>query len=322
MTSKPAYISLLVGLLLLWPQSGPCAQKTSKTKSVAASEVSRPTGDESGARALLNALGSAASNQDADKMSSLWAVDGLYVDVDGIETKGRQPLQKRFATALGGRAKTTVSLTPSVIRFPGTDSAWVAGTATRQTADGTEPSTRFSMLLQKQDGVWQIVSATETAIANKTVGDELGKLGWLVGSWTAQQGKTALKMNAEWAGNKAFITCKFVLEKDGQTQQVDTQVLGWDPTKEQVVSWHFDANGGFGYGSWVKKGRQWVVSTEGIEQSGSKTNAMNILSIDTPDKFTWQSVNRIIDGTAVPDTEPLTIQRAQKVSTRVDGNKI
>ncbi len=325
MTLKPTYIALLIGFSMLCIPSGHCAQKSSKkTKSeVTATEKSaRPLNDESGVNALLSALSSAASIQDAQKMAALWTSDGLYVDTDGTETRGRQALAEKFAAAQAGLPKASIVLHPSTVKFPGLEAAWVEGTATRQTSTGTEPSARFSMLLQKQSGTWLISSATETLIASKSTTDQLDKLSWLLGEWTAQQGAAKVKLTADWTGNKSFILCKYLVNKAGEPDKTDTQIIGWDPSKEQIVSWHFDDNGGFGYGSWSKRGKQWVISTEGVEQSGSRTAALNILSIEDQNKFSWQSVNRVIDGTTVPDTDPLTVQRTQKVSSRSDENKI
>lgn len=321
MTFRSRIIVLLIGVALLVPTANAAQKSSSKSKSDTAASTRVPA-DEGGVNAVLNALSSAASNQDAEKMAALWSVDGFYVDSDGVETKGRLAVKERFAGALAGKPKATVALSASAIKFLAPDAAWVEGTATRQATSGMEPSTRFTMLLQKSGSGWAISSATETPITSKNVSDQLAKLSWLLGEWTAKQGDGKLTMTADWTGNKSFILMKFVVSKPGEADKHDTQVIGWDPSKEQVVSWHFDDNGGFGYGSWSKRGKQWVISTEGVEQTGGRTSALNILSVADQDHFTWQSVNRAVDGLSVPDTGTLTVQRTQKVSSRTDESKI
>lgn len=265
--------------------------------------------EESTIRQRLALLSAAATEGDAARMASFWLADGTYVDEDGAETKGRQLIEERFRAARAGDNRVKVELSPATVKVLGPDAAWVEGTVSRQTSLGMEPSTRFTMLLSKSEGAWMVASATETAIANRSAGDHLDALKWLIGTWSAQRGDGQVRMTAEWAGNRAFILCKFRAESKDGVAQADSQVIGWDPTREQIVSWHFDSTGSFGYGSWSKRGKQWVIHTEGVEQSGSRTNATNIISVEDKDKFSFQSVGRTVDGVPVPDMPTLAVQR-------------
>lgn len=321
MTLRSTLIALVV-MLLLTPSAQSAQKSSSKKKKSEATEVTRvqTVSEDSAVKNVLASLSAAATAQDADKMAAVFTEDAFYVDSEGAETKGRAALKDRFASALTGRPKSTIVLNASHTRFPSADSAWVEGTATRQTGGVSEPSTRFSMLLQKQAGTWLIASAIETPIASKTVTDQLSNIAWLIGDWSAQQKDGKLHMNASWAGNKSFILMKFAVSRPGEAEKHDTQIIGWDPSKEQVVSWHFDDDGGFGYGSWTKRGKQWVINLEGVEQSGSRTTAINIVSPQDQNSFSWQSVNRAIDGMGVPDTETITVQRTPALSSRDNNN--
>lgn len=300
-----------IALVSLSPaQLSAAPAKKSEAKKEAAAPAQPAAGEEAAVRAQLAALSAAALSGDAAKLATLWTADGTFVDEEGAETKGRQAIQARFENVWRGK-KVNVSLNPSSIKFVGPNVAWIEGLVTRQVQGSMEPATRFTMLMQKDGNTWLVASATETAILTKTAAERLQVLDWLVGNWKSQQGNANVSMQADWVGNKSFIHCIYTAETGG-TKKVDTQVIGWDPTKEQVVSWHFDSDGGFGYGSWSKRGKQWVMQAEGVEQTGSRTNATNIISVDTADKFSWQSVSRTIDGVPVPDTQPLIVQRAGK----------
>ena len=325
MLFKQAVIFVAAGAIMASLPAGHCAkeQKSATKSKTKSSSAGSPilVNDEAEIRSQMAALAAAASNGEAERMSILWTADGAYIDADGAQTKGREAIKKRLNDGLTAGRKANLSLSLSAVKLLGTDAAWAEGTVIRQTSVGLEPSTRFVMVLEKQAGKWLIASATETAIANRSAADHLNVVSWLVGEWHAEGGGTKVKMIGDWTGNKSFINCKFVLEKPGAPVQVENQIIGWDPTKEKIVSWHFDSNGGFGYGTWSKRGGQWVVSAEGVEQSGSRTSAMNIISFSGPNKFTWQSVNREIDGVPVPDTVPLNVEKAQQVSIRTTDSK-
>jgi len=316
MISKRAVIALVAGsiALLATPPHGQAAGKDTApdTKKAAAKTSTASASDEAAIRAHLSALAAAASSADATKMSSLWAEDATYVDEDGAQTKGRQALLKRFADGLAASGKTTVSISPTSIKLIGSEAAWVEGATKRQTALGLEPAVRFTMLLRKQNGAWVIASASETAIADKTAADHLNALDWIVGQWKAESGGNKVTMTAEWASNKNFIRCQFDVDKAGSERQLDSQIIGWDPTTERIVSWQFGANGGFGYANWTQRGKQWLVEADGIDQSGRRSSATNVLSLQGPDKFSWQSIGRSVNGVSVPDTETLTVERASK----------
>ncbi len=47
----------------------------------------------------------------------------------------------------------------------------------------------------------------------------------------------------------------------------------------------------------------------GITSGGADTTATDIFTVQEANKFTWQSTKRILEGTALPDIEPLTVLR-------------
>ncbi|HEY9786908.1 MAG TPA: nuclear transport factor 2 family protein [Candidatus Obscuribacterales bacterium] len=301
-----------VALLTCGQMMAVAKQSSSATKKASEASVSAAP-LEAAIRAQLTALAAAASAGDAERMAALWAIDGVYVDEDGIATHGRDSIHDRFATARARVPKVNLKLMPSTIKAVSPDVIWAEGTTVRETPAGPEATTRFTMLFQKRDGNWVISSATETALLSQPTSDHLSPLSWLIGDWTAQRGDAKVQMTADWAGKgKNFITCKFLSEEPGKPEKKDMQVIGWDPTIGKIVSWHFDSQGGFGYGTWEKKGNQWVVKTEGVEQTGTRTYATNLISLEGDGKFSWQSIARNVNGTPVPDTEVLAVQRVTR----------
>lgn len=169
------------------------------------------------------------------------------------------------------------------------------------------------MIFVKQNGQWLISNATETPLIARGNTEPLNQLSWLIGEWSAEQSGGSVHMKAEWAANKNFIACQYQVQKSADSPKLESrQLIGWDPRSEQPISWHFDSSGGFGYGTWLKKDKQWMVNATGVDRDGSTTNALNVLSIADPDNFSWQSTNRSINGIVVNDTAPLKVHRVTR----------
>ena len=65
--------------------------------------------------------------------------------------------------------------------------------------------------------------------------------------------------------------------------------------------------GGFGNDVWTKDGSKWVIEASGVFRDGAESTSVNILTPIDANSFTWQSVNRTLDGVSLPDTQPVKI---------------
>jgi hypothetical protein len=106
-----------------------------------------------------------------------------------------------------------------------------------------------------------------------------------------------------------FIKNTYMATKDGQSTMTGGQIIGWDPKLGRIVSWHFDAQGGFGHDVWIKDGSKWVIEATSVLRDGSEGTAVNIVTPIDTNSFTWQSVKRTLDGVSLPDIKPVKIVR-------------
>ena len=306
--------ALTANCFYLAPQAA-FAKKSSKSKvktTTVETKTVTKSDAESAIRGQLSSLSDAATRADAEKMASFFALDGAYINEDGVRVEGRQSLKEHFARNVRPELEAQVKLEPLVIRLLGNDAAWIEGTTTRQSGSGKSVDARFTMLLNNQNGSWIIQSATESSMDPKDSASKLTELDWLAGDWVAEQGNAKVRMTAEKVGNGHFFHLKYVITKAGEAPKIDTQVIGWDPNRDQIVSWHFDSSGGFGYGKWRKFGNKWVINAEGVEQSGWNSAATNVISAVDKNSFQWQSMRRTADGLTFADTEPLTVKRVSQ----------
>jgi uncharacterized protein (TIGR02246 family) len=281
----------------------------SKTKST----QSAPKNDDTAIRAQIDALTQNLAKGNASSLSAQWTENGSYIDEDGNVFNGRSALEKRFSSLFKENGKQQFELTPDTIRFLSNKVAISEGTVLRKDGTKSKPETRFAFVFLNENGTWLISQATETPITTETSAQPtqvaLKELEWLIGTWKAERNGSSVRMTAEWAANKQFIHCKYEIQRAGAPLQTDIQVIGYDPRKDELASWHFDSTGGFGYGSWYKRNNQWMVETTGVESDGSTSRAINIIQLVEPNAFSWQSVNRSVDGMAFADTNELKVQR-------------
>jgi hypothetical protein len=73
----------------------------------------------------------------------------------------------------------------------------------------------------------------------------------------------------------------------------------------------FDSDGGFGEGVWTRRGDRWEVKLRQVLADGRTASSTNIYAPRDEDSFTWQSINREIDGERLPDVAPVTVVRKQ-----------
>ncbi len=315
-TWKAALIVVALGLVL--PGLGAHCQTTGKAAKAASKSLKENSPadnqQEIEIRDVLIALEQAINSKNAEKVGVLFAEDSTFIDHAGDETSGRAALQDRFAQLFKGEAVRVLGLHPEKTSFPASNVALVVGVVSRKHDQEDLPATRFSMLMVKHGSHWLINELTETIMQKAQTESHLRDLSWLIGDWQVDKPNASARMNVEWAPGKKFIVSKCILNKNGNDPQTDSQVIGWDPQNNNMVSWHFDSNGGFGSGTWTKRPgeNQWTVNVVGVGADGSNTRASNVFTLKTTDEFIWQSTHRSLDGVAVNDTDALEVQRVKR----------
>jgi hypothetical protein len=310
MLKKLNVVLVIVAFSLCLPTVGACAAEPA-TKAAAKSDVAAKQDDM--VRGVLIALQNAIASRDVEKTAKLFAEDVIFIDESGEEVRGQKALAERFAELYKSGSLPVVGIHPQSMTFPADSVGLIVGEVSRKLENEHLPLTRFSMVVVKKGTGWVIQEVTETAMKSTQSLSHLQDLSWMIGQWSTEKDDSSAKLVVEWAPAKKFITSRYTLNKRGAEPQVDTQVIGWDPQHNSIVSWHFDANGGFGSGTWTKHPGEskWTVTVAGVSADGGSSVANNVFLLKTTDEFVWQSVNRSLDGVAVDDTPPITVHRVK-----------
>lgn len=265
-------------------------------------------------RSILIGLESAIASKNIDNVIALFAEDVHFIDQAGDEIRGRKALRERFDQRLSDASAPAVGIHPQSITFPADNVALIVGEVSRKHGQEDLPASRFSMLMVRKNNSWLINELQETTMLSAQAESHLQELNWLIGQWAVDKPDASGQLNFEWATGKKFITSKCTVNKNGKQPQVDSQVIGWDPQHNTIISWHFDSNGGFGSGTWKEQAdeNKWTVDVAGVGADGSNSIASNVFTVKSSDEFIWQSVHRSLDGVAVADSEPITVRRVKR----------
>lgn len=248
---------------------------------------------------------------DAKAIANMWTSDGTYTLANGLELHGRSEIEKYFAAGFKQFGAQPLKVSVESINFPTSDVAIEEGSCRVLKGTASDIQSRYTVVHVKQNGQWLMVAVTESEGLQKTSGEGLKDLGWLIGSWTAKVPRGTMHLKAEWAGDGKFIHCTYRANDLATEKPEQMQIIGWDPQSRQIRSWHFGSNGGFGCGRWLRDDQSFIESTNGIEPDGTASSSINTLHKLGDNSFTWQSTGRILGNGNLPDTPEITATRDQ-----------
>jgi uncharacterized protein (TIGR02246 family) len=249
---------------------------------------------------------------DAKAIGVLWAPDAEYTDESDQSLQGRAAIEKEYAETFKQHPGAMMTIKVESVRLLGPDTAIEKGVTRVKSPGGIADTTaRYTVVHAKRDGKWTMVFGRDPPFVPASNEDYLKDLEWLIGDWSPAAKDQPLRLHFEWMAQRNFIKNTYLVTKDGQSTMTGGQIIGWDPRIGRIVSWHFDAQGGFGKDTWTKDGSAWVIEATGVLRDGSESTSVNVVTPIDANSFTWQSVKRTLDGVSLPDTPPVKLVKSQ-----------
>jgi uncharacterized protein (TIGR02246 family) len=244
---------------------------------------------------------------DAKKMAAHWTENGEYFADDGTTIRGRAEIEKAYADLFEKKdAHTEAEIEVTSIRFPSKDTAIEEGYFKMRSGKDVPKSSKYTVLHVREGGKWLMAVVREWPSEGITLRD----LDWLIGTWEAKRDDTEIRTAYEWWGDKAFLRVTITLKQKDRMRK-GFQMIAQDRSTGQLRSWTFDADGAFAEATWARDGKKWVLDSAGVLEDGSVLAATNILTRIDNDSFTFQSVNRSVDGDDVSDIPPVRVIRVK-----------
>ncbi len=270
--------------------------------------------DEQGAiRESVESYVSAFNRADADAIALLWSPEAVYTHpVSGQQFVGREAIQQQFTDTFADakEAKLKLAVTTNSIQFISPGVAIEQGTAVLTGMDPTPVESEYSAIYVKRDGKWLMDRLSEdVAFEPPSHHEQLKELDWLVGRWTDQDDQATVVTECNWTKNKNFLVRSFTVTIQDRIDMSGIQFIGWDPSSKQIRSWVFDSDGGFGQGTWERKGNRWYVKQKGVLYDGRDSSSVNVISYLDDNSCTLQSIHRMVDGELLPNIDEVVVNK-------------
>jgi uncharacterized protein (TIGR02246 family) len=308
--NKEGAIALATAILLMVPTISVKAADSDPQKS-----VSSHSEDEKSIRDQAKDYAKAFAAGDVATLANMWTAEGTFTDSSGRNYNGRPAIEKLLSSYFKKPGGQPMEIAIETIKFPADNVAIEEGTARLLRGSAIGSMTRYTVVHVKENGKWQMASVSETDCVPTASPESLKDLSWMVGDWSAKSDtKEAVKLKAHWKANKNFINCLFGTDIEGPTPTGEMQIIGVNPVTRRLVSWHFDSQGGYGYGQWFKDGNSWVEKAHGVQQDGTTSSATYVMRKIDDNSFAWRSTRRRLNGSPLPDTQELTITRDEPLT--------
>src|SRR5262249_45603585 len=135
----------------------------------------------------------------------------------------------------------------------------------------------------------------------------LKDLQWLVGNWKDTDENVKIAYLTKWDKFKNFLVQHYRIDAYGVEVMEGLQIIGWDPIEKKIRSWVYDSDGGFGTGTWSKKGDSWYAKLQFTLSTGEKGTLTNVYTPLDDKSYTYSSIDRKIGDTKLPNIEPVTV---------------
>jgi len=267
--------------------------------------------DEAAIRASVAAYVVAFNKGDAQAIAAKWSPDAVYSNpMTGDEVTGRKAIEEQLVEIFKDAKETKIEVDVNSIRFVSPSVAIEEGTA-RVLRPGVEPDvTIYSCVHVKSGGNWLVDRMTEQPEpVFRSNYQHLKDLQWMIGTWVDQDGSATIETTSQWSKNQNFITRRFSVSVDGESDLSGVQLIGWDPVAQNIRSWVFDSDGGFGGSTWKKKGNKWISNSSATLSDGRKASAVRTITVIDDNTITWQVSGRSIDGEILPTIDPIKLTR-------------
>jgi uncharacterized protein (TIGR02246 family) len=301
---KTVHMGFLVAVAQLVVVALLAAQEAPATASQAA--------DEGAIRANAEKYVEAYNRRDSKSMAEMWSPEAVYMDpTTGEGVVGRDAIAKQFDYAFAGAEDAKLAVTIESIEFVSPNVAIEKGTAVVTYSDFPEEKTNYTAVHVKRDGKWFIdrVSEVEVPTPPPSNYEQLKELEWMVGSWIDEDETATIQTDCQWTKNRNFMTRSFAVLVGDQIDMSGMQIIAWDPAAKRIRSWVFDSDGAFAEGTWTRKDNRWLIQQTGVQPDGKKSSAVNIITQVDENSFTWQSLNREVDGEVLPNVDEVLIVR-------------
>jgi uncharacterized protein (TIGR02246 family) len=267
---------------------------------------SAPAQDPAPIKARTQDFVKALSDGDAEAVAACWTPSGEYVR-EKATIKGRDNIRKAYAEHFKKKPTGKLKIVDEKVRFLADTVAVFEGTfVVERDNPADDVRSKFSALFVNADAKWLLAMLREESDSAS-----LAELAWMVGDWTFKTEKAEGTMKVQFSKKNTFLLVQTTV-KEGNEEDIATQVIGIDPATGKLKSWSFESDGSVGTAEWVRTDTGWLASVKATSADGDAIKAVTTIKPSSRDAFTFQTAERTEGGEKVPDTPLVKVTRVKK----------
>jgi uncharacterized protein (TIGR02246 family) len=261
----------------------------------------------------------AYNNRDSAALANLFTESGEMTNLTGTNlTTGREQIQARYEEIFAEKPL-QIAIEVDSVRLVAPGVAIEDGTYHLTPADDENAppkSIEYTAVLTKSEGgEWRIASTRSLRDVTEAAGRLAPLADVLKGEWTYTSPEgVRVDLAFGWDSTGKYLSGEILTTTADAEPQEGTIRIAWDASKEQIVSWMFDAAGGFTHGVWTAVGDGWLIQSEGTTADGESLSASQKLSAENKDTIIWAVTQRVIDDKSAPDMTLRMVRQAPEPS--------
>ena len=294
--------SLALTLITLTTQFGLAQEAAPSAKKGPSKKPSDATSPELAAiRDGSQAFVEAFNQHDAKAVAALWTEDAEYIDDSGTTYVGRESIEQMYSAFFAENADVKLQLVIDSLRLLNGNVAIEDGRALVDPPPAGAPGvSTYTAVHVKVDGKWRMASVRDTWTETPVTRERIADLGWLIGTWVAEEYGNRSESVFRWVANGSFVERTHTTTLVDGTTTSGVQLIGWNPIEGRVQSWNFSADGGHAVGLWSLTQAGWTATMNGVTGDGIPTTSVNRLTRLDDNAYVWQSTERSVGGSACP----------------------
>lgn len=261
------------------------------------------------AKEQTDAYIAAWDKKDAKLLTSLYSPDASYSIDTGDRLQGHSEIEDRLTSYFSSNPDATLSLSTQSARFLTPDVLLETGISTVVSGNSSEV-TNYEATHVKTEGKWLIAAVREEVVSSTEPATQaLASLEWMIGKWKFGDAPDSPTTEAIWTLEGKFISRTTKTAKEDGNAFVAVEVIGYDPINEQLRSWIYDNEGGFGECTWRQDSDKWLVNIKATLPDGRQASSQHVITLISETRIALDNLNRVVDGEILPNHDRIEINR-------------
>ncbi|NCX97589.1 MAG: nuclear transport factor 2 family protein [Planctomycetia bacterium] len=288
----------------------------SATGAVVAADVAAEPKTTAELKAASAAYAAAYNKSDYAALADQWTERATLVE-GRLELEGREAIVNSLRAWRERNPEATMEIAVRDVDLLAEPVARVVGTLTFRSKPGAKPvSSRFTSLRVREGATWRLAESIVVAEHAAALDD----LDWLVGTWTTmgtkgeKTGPTAIETVYEkMLGGYCLLGRSRIQVAEGPAVEA-LEIIHADRATGVIRSWVYDSTGAQGEGViTVDDGtvEKTMVGTPSDRVPGAVARWTQVVAPTGEGRVTMHSIERSIDGVAMPDGQPLHFRKVR-----------